>query len=187
MELKDFLNRLGWEKRVERASGTCMLVANGVEVDADWVWGTLSTGRCDVFSGYYVVITADDGTEALGTDAHSLRRALRHAATRLEQAGFDLYVWGLSSEFRERGLTGNSGWGEVERRRAHMFEGPSAAVHDVHGREDPFDILRPSPSGSCDPVLLAAWGANLLERSKRTAAEVATVLSQKASASPEAE
>ncbi|MEG3153479.1 hypothetical protein [Sphingomonas sp. RB1R13] len=101
--------------------------ADYVIVKADGEYGTISTGRTETFYGYYVRILSPNGDEWLGEDRHSLREALRKAAEALHSDGWTLLAIGLAPEWRESGLSQNSGWGyhpSHADRRKHMLEPP---------------------------------------------------------------
>lgn len=92
--------------------------------EAEAHFGTLHTGRTEVFWGYYVRIVGI-GEEWLGEDRHSLRDALRQAAGAAEHSGWSIIALGCTSEFRESGLSANSGYGfhpAHPDRHVHMFE-----------------------------------------------------------------
>lgn len=74
------------------------------------IFGTVDTGRQRVWAGYFVRVEMD-GRTWLGEDAHSLRRALRGLENSLNADGYSLLVIGLDADWRESGLSANTGWG----------------------------------------------------------------------------
>lgn len=89
-------------------------------------FGLIETGRTRTFQGYFVRLDDPDGGEWLGTDGHSMRRALADAAAQAARAGYDLLAVGVQPEWRESGLSFNSGWGyhpDFEG-RVHMLASP---------------------------------------------------------------
>ena len=96
-----------------------------IVTDAECHYGEVYTGKTEVFAGYFVRIINPHGGEWLGEDRHSLRKALRKAAEASRSAGWIILAIGLSSEWRESGLSENSGWGyhpEHPDRHVHMLE-----------------------------------------------------------------
>ena len=102
-------------------------VAECIVTEAEGYCGTIRTGKTEVFFGYYVRIVSPTGVEWLGEDRSSMREALRRAAEATEQAGWSLLAIGLSSNWRETGLSANSGFGydpAFPNRAVHMLEPP---------------------------------------------------------------
>ena len=110
-----------WEQRHEHQSGACELWRGGEKVQATWRWGVIKTGRTGTWTGYYVIISADEHHEAVGTHPHNLRDAIRNAVLVAADAGYSAAFVGLDPACKERGLTCNSGWGEIDRKRVHLF------------------------------------------------------------------
>ena len=97
---------------------------NCIVTEAEAHYGAVHTGKTDVFWGYYVRIVAT-GEEWLGEDRHSLRDALRQAEAAAQHSGWSIIALGCTPEFRESGLSANSGYGShpaYPDRHVHMFE-----------------------------------------------------------------
>ena len=83
-------------------------------------YGLIHTGRARVFHGYFVEVSGPSGETWLGEHRYSLRGALRDAARRLEDDGWSLSAIGLTCDWRETGLSENSGYGYHP-----AFDGPA--------------------------------------------------------------
>ncbi len=100
--------------------GDCQSLYASID-DAEYGFST--TGRSQVFFGYFVRICAF-GHEWVGEDRHSLRKALLRAAEAARSDGWILLALGCT-EFKETGLSANSGYGyhpAFPDRHVHMFE-----------------------------------------------------------------
>lgn len=118
-----------WKHLATFDTGVSKLRIAGDVVDARWEIGEIETGRSRVFHSYFVkIILADE--DYLGTHAHSLRSALRNAAEACKRGGFQPPWIGLGEEFRETGLSWNTGWGYIGSAAIHMME-PSVDVPSV--------------------------------------------------------
>ena len=98
---------------------------NCIVTEAECHYGEVFTGKTEVFFGYFVRVINPFGEEWLGEDRHSLRKALREAAEASQGGGWTLLAIGLSSEWRESGLSENSGYGyhpAHPERAVHMLE-----------------------------------------------------------------
>ena len=87
-------------------------------------FGTVHTGKAEVFFGYYVRIVSA-GEEWLGEDRHSLIAALRHADEAAQHSGWSIIALGCTPQFRESSLSSNSGYGSHPAhpdRHVHLFE-----------------------------------------------------------------
>ena len=74
-------------------------------------YGSVTTGRQRVWVGYFVQVVEQDGKEWLAEHPHSLRGALRKVEAQLNGDGWNLDAIGLDPEWRESGLSANSGFG----------------------------------------------------------------------------
>ncbi len=74
-------------------------------------YGLVQTGRSRVFHAYFVEVSAPSGETWLGEHRYSLRGALRDTAHQLEGDGWSLSAVGLTCDWRESGLSENSGYG----------------------------------------------------------------------------
>ena len=100
-------------------NGNCMMT------EAECHYGEVYTGKTEVFWGYFVRVINPLGGEWLGEDRHSLRKALRKVAEASQSADWTVLAIGLSPEWRESGLSENSGWG-------FHPEHPDCRVHMLH-------------------------------------------------------
>lgn len=99
-------------------NGKCIIT------EAEVHYGAVYTGRTEVFWGYFVRIEAI-GEEWLGEDRHSLRQALLQAEAAAHHSGWSVMALGCTQEFRETGLSANSGYGYHPvhpDRHVHMME-----------------------------------------------------------------
>lgn len=74
-------------------------------------YGSVKTGRQRVWVGYAVCVALSDGTEWLAEHPYSIRAALREVEAKLNLDGWGLDAIGLDPEWRESGLSANSGYG----------------------------------------------------------------------------
>lgn len=105
------------------------LLGDGMQVvsEAEGSWGSVWTGRTEVFWGYFVRLEGPAGESWLGEDRRSIRQALVQAAAAAEANGWSLLAIGLTDEWQESGLSGNTGYGShpgFPDRHVHMLEPP---------------------------------------------------------------
>ena len=74
-------------------------------------WGSVTTGKQRVWVAFFIQVIQRDGKEWLVEHPHSLRAALRLVEADLNADGWSLGVIGLDPEWRESGLSANSGYG----------------------------------------------------------------------------
>lgn len=89
-------------------------------------FGHVSTGEQRVWAGFFVQVIDSSGGMWLAEHPHSLRGALSEIGDQLETDGWSLKVVGLLPEWRETGLSRNSGYGfhpDLDC-AVHMFETP---------------------------------------------------------------
>jgi hypothetical protein len=101
--------------------------------EAEAHYGVVHTGRTEVFWGFYVRIVAMS-EEWLGEDRRSLREALLQAEAAAQHSGWSIIALGRTREFRETGLSANSGYGihpAYPDRHVHIFE-PIPRQREVH-------------------------------------------------------
>ncbi len=133
MRYRDLCETGPW-KQYHGRSRPCLIAsphplgkADCVIVEADGAWGTVTTGRTRVFHGYFVEVKGPSGEVWLGEDRHSVRNALRQASDLAGQVGWIVLAIGLESDWRESGLSANSGYGyhpAYPDRAVHMLEPP---------------------------------------------------------------
>ena len=99
-----------------------------IATEAEARFGEVYTGRSKTFWGYFVlVIEPFSGARWLGEDRGSLRKALAQAAAAARADGWSIEGLGLNPEFKETGLSANSGYGihpAYPGRHVHMLEPP---------------------------------------------------------------
>ena len=130
MRYRDLTEARPWKKFMGR-SRTCLISNNppdpktiGLVVEAEGHWGTVWTGRSEVFWGYFVRIVGRAGEEWLGEDRGSLVAALVAANDAASASGWSVLALGLTDEWTESGLSANSGYGyhPAFDRHVHMLE-----------------------------------------------------------------
>lgn len=86
--------------------------------------GNVYTGKQKVFSGWFVKLALPSGEVKIVEDRYFLRGALRKLEDFLNAEGWSLNVIGLDPEWRESGLSANSGHGfhSSFERAVHMLE-----------------------------------------------------------------
>ena len=95
--------------------------------EADAYFGQVTTGRTETHHGYFVRIVSQQGEEWIGEDRHRLIEALLCAFKAAQQSGWSVIAIGLSGQFKETGLSSNSGFGvhpAYPDRHVHMLEPP---------------------------------------------------------------
>lgn len=97
-----------------------------VVIEADVYFGSVVTGRTETFHGYYVEIACPLSEERWrGEDRRRLLNALELASDAAKQSGWDVVAIGRTPEFKETGLSENSGYGThpaYPDRHVHMLE-----------------------------------------------------------------
>jgi hypothetical protein len=99
--------------------------ANAIVMEAMCHYGDVCTGRSEVFWGFAARVVSPLGEEWLGEDRHSLRSAFQQAGDAAQHDGWSLIALGCTPEFRESGLSANSGYGyhpAYPDRAVHMLE-----------------------------------------------------------------
>jgi hypothetical protein len=117
----------GWRHYTGREQVCCAAKCSDQETDIIEVkvgYGILLTGKSRVFKSYWVGVENAPGHRVVGEDAHSIRRALRAVEKKLNAEGLSLQVIGLNDEWRESGLSANSGYGYHPHHKiaVHMLE-----------------------------------------------------------------
>lgn len=100
-----------WRHYEVRRSGECIVLDRHDEKLVSYEMGTVETGRSRVFAGYFVHITLGDDKQITAEDAGSLVHALRRLASNISASGPRLNCVGLSTQWRESGLSENTGFG----------------------------------------------------------------------------
>jgi hypothetical protein len=100
-----------WRHHQTRQSGGCTVLEAGNERLVDYDMGIVETGRTHVFSGYFFRVTLADDDKIVAEDGPSMIAALWRLARNLSARGLRLRCAGMSGEWRESGLSQNTGWG----------------------------------------------------------------------------
>lgn len=114
MRFRDLLEARPWRRYTGEERQCAIRHIGADEVSGETLarveFGTVTTGRQAVWAGFYVRVEVGD-REWLAEDPHSLRRALRGVEAELNKDDLWLQAFGLDPEWRESGLSANSGWG----------------------------------------------------------------------------
>ena len=116
--------RMTWRLHEVRRAGECTVVDTDGEKPVRYEVGVVETGRSRVFAGYFVHITLGDDEQITAEDAGSLVHALRRLASNISASGPRLNCVGLSAQWRESGLSENTGFGYFgpHQQPMHMME-----------------------------------------------------------------
>lgn len=118
-------------KRYEGQHFTCCVIACRPNIIAERTTaeitvqiGNVYTGKQNVFAGWFVKLVLPSGEVEIAEDPHVLRCALRMIEANLNAKGWSLNVVGLDPEWRESGLSANTGYGSHPdfSRAVHMLE-----------------------------------------------------------------
>jgi hypothetical protein len=96
-------------------------------------FGDIVTGRQEVLQGQFVSVLLPDGDELVGEHPRSLHAALKDVCKEAERKGWKVLALGRMPEFRETGLSVNTGYGfhpAVPDRHVHMLEVPPSDIFD---------------------------------------------------------
>jgi hypothetical protein len=94
-------------------------------------WGVVTTGKSRQWAGYFSQVIFSSEQTVLVEDPHNLITALKALGERLSEMGWRLDVIGLDDEFRESGLSANTGYG--------FHPSIDGAVHIFDPRPKPID------------------------------------------------
>lgn len=100
-----------WRHYETRRAGECTVLDKHGEKLVRYDMGIVETGRSRVFAGFFVHITLGDDEQITAEDAVALVRALRRLASDISASGLQLNCVGLSDQWRESGLSENTGFG----------------------------------------------------------------------------
>lgn len=100
-----------WRHYQMRRSGECTVLDEHGEKLVRYDTGIVETGRSRVFAGYFVQITLGDDEQITAEDAGFLVLALSRLARNISSIGLRLRCVGLSGQWRESGLSENTGFG----------------------------------------------------------------------------
>lgn len=104
-----------WEKFKVKSRGTSKLLnmTTNEIVDCSYERGTVSTGKSDVFGGYYIKINTDDFEVTAHDPSYSetYTVALKECNEKLKRLGFLLLAAGNSADYSESAMSGGAGYG----------------------------------------------------------------------------
>jgi hypothetical protein len=140
---------MAWEHFTASKEGPGILTVTDLATKknycAKYAIGKVETGRSRSFHGYRLIVYFKS-EEFIG-DSHSMQGALMACAQKLEAAGLEINVAGLSSDFHESGLSSNSGFGYDEKRGGgsiHMMsEQTNYGAFYVYALVDPYNGNKP--------------------------------------------
>jgi hypothetical protein len=106
MRDRELVGARPWKTYPDLGNGNCVVV------EADVYFGSVFTGRTETFYGYYVEIISPLSEERWrGQHRHSLLKALERVSDIASRCGWDVVAIGRTPEFKETGLSQNSGYG----------------------------------------------------------------------------
>lgn len=100
-----------WRHYETRQSGECTVFDQGDERLISYDMGIVETGRSRVFAGYFFRINFGGGEHITGENGGDMLPALWRLARNLSARGLRLHCVGLSGQWRQSGLSENTGWG----------------------------------------------------------------------------
>lgn len=110
-----------WRHYVARDTGECTVVRpEGDRERISYQLGIIETGSSRVFAGYFITVTMSEDEEITGEDSGSLVAALWRLARNVSARGLRLRCAGMSGQWRESGLSQNTGWGYFGRHQQPM-------------------------------------------------------------------
>lgn len=100
-----------WRHYETRQSGECTVFDQGDERLISYDMGIVETGRSRVFAGYFFRINLGGDEHIIGEDGGDMLPALWRLARNLSARGLRLQCVGMSGQWRQSGLSENTGWG----------------------------------------------------------------------------
>lgn len=127
-----------WQHYEPHTTGLTCVIDQDCDFYCPYEIGAVTTGRQRVFHRYYVKIISPDGTDIVGTSEHSLRQALLDVDQQLDQQELTLLAAGTYPEFRESGLSWNTGFGYLPNvdHTVHMMDWDFSTSHIDQGAVD---------------------------------------------------
>ena len=124
---------MNWRHYEPWTIGAACVVDGKYTLTCPFVIGQVCTGKQRVFHRFYIRIHLPNGDEVTGEDEHNVRVALFAIDAELQKQGLLLLAAGLNDEWRESGLSHNSGLGYVPgiNRPVHMLEMPPLPETDA--------------------------------------------------------
>jgi len=130
MRYHDLFDARAWKKYQKRDRRCCLIslrsdASASAEIEKVPVqWGIVYTGKQRVMAGYFFQAILPSGEAVLAEDPHLLRRALFALESRLNALGWSLDAIGLDEQWKESGLSSNTGWGfhPLVQGAAHVLE-----------------------------------------------------------------
>lgn len=113
-----------WRHYQTRHSGDCAVLDQGSERLVAVDMGIVETGRSRVFAGYFFRVWLADNEQITGEDGGLMIAALWRLARNLTALGLRLRCAGMSGQWRESGLSENTGWGYYgpQKQPMHMLD-----------------------------------------------------------------
>lgn len=113
-----------WRHYGVRKFGECTVSDDGKEKLVHYEMGVVETGRSRVFAGYFFRVSLADDEQITAEDGGSMIAALWRLARNLLARGLYLQCAGMSSKWRESGLSQNTGWGYYgpQQQPMHMLD-----------------------------------------------------------------
>ncbi len=100
-----------WRHYEVRQSSDCQVSDENVNSLVCYDMGIVETGRTRVFAGYFVRVRLAGDEQITAEDDGSMIAALWRLARNLSARGLYLRCAGMSGQWRESGLSQNTGWG----------------------------------------------------------------------------
>ena len=121
MRYNEIISEIRNWKHYRKSTRECVVRKDGHSQKMMASFGTVETGRTRVFFGFYVQIK-HDGFDWYGEDRGCFRNALKAMGATALRDGYTICAAGLDEDFRETGLSFNSGWGYINDQLAHMLD-----------------------------------------------------------------
>lgn len=124
-------------------SGTAYITGGGRDFDCHYDIGTITTGKQRVFHRFYISVVLLDGNTVVGEDPYNVLSALYVLDRELRNRGMTLLVAGLDDQFRESGLSANSGYGYLPNidRAIHVMDTPPPRQPDRYLEDAALDAM----------------------------------------------
>ncbi len=100
-----------WRHYEVRQSGDCQVSDGDVNRLVCYELGIVETGRTRVFAGYFFRVGLAGDEQITAEDDGSMIAALWRLVRNLTARGLRLQCAGMSAQWRESGLSQNTGWG----------------------------------------------------------------------------
>jgi hypothetical protein len=121
MRYKEIVTEFSNWKHYRKSTRECVVRKDGCSQAVIVSFGSIETGRSRVFYGFYVELK-HEGFDWCGEDRGCFRNALKSIGALALKDGYTICAAGLDDNFRETGLSYNSGWGYINDQLAHMLD-----------------------------------------------------------------